>query len=106
MHRVGRVKIKFPEKKIGSQYSDYKHCVKSIYIRRIRIFPHSNWTRRDSPYLSVLSPNARNADQNNSEYGYFSRCEILLDGIIYELYLWVFILSVFETFHMKTLLSF
>ena len=25
----------------------------------IRIFPHSDWTRRDTEYLSVFSPNAR-----------------------------------------------
>ena len=24
----------------------------------VRIFPHSNWTRKDTPYLSVFSPNA------------------------------------------------
>ena len=26
-------------------------------------------------YISVFSPNAENADQNNSEYGYFSRSD-------------------------------
>ena len=34
---------------------------------------HSDWIRRDTPYLSVFSPNAgkseKNADQINSEYG-------------------------------------
>ena len=31
------------------------HCVKRIQIRS---FPHSHWIRRDTPYLSVLTPNA------------------------------------------------
>ena len=54
------------------------HCVKSVRIRSYSglhfscIFPHSDWVRRDNPYLSVFSPNAgkcgKNADHNNSEY--------------------------------------
>ena len=60
-------------------------CVKRIRIRSYsgpdfsRIFPHSDWIRRDSPYLSVFSSNAgkcwKNADQNNSKYGHFLRSE-------------------------------
>ena len=42
------------------------HCVKSIFIR--------------TPYLSVFSPNAENMDQKNSEYGHFSRSELLPDA--------------------------
>ena len=40
------------------------HCVKSVRIRSYSglhfscIFPHSDWVRRDNPYLSVFSPNA------------------------------------------------
>ena len=59
------------------------HCVKSVHIRSCsdprfsRTFPHSDWIRRDTPYLSVLSANAekcgKNADQRNSKYGYFLR---------------------------------
>ena len=41
------------------------------------IFPHWDWIRRDTNYLSVFSPNAgkckKNADQNNSKYGHFLR---------------------------------
>ena len=41
------------------------------------IFSHLDWIRRVTEYLSVFSPNAekcrKNADQNNSEYGYFLR---------------------------------
>ena len=40
-----------------------------------RIFPHSDWIRRDT--VSVISPNAgkcgKNADQNNSKYGLLLR---------------------------------
>ena len=46
------------------------HWVKSVRIRSYsgprfsRIFPHSNWIRK-------------NADQNNYEYGLFSRSDVL-----------------------------
>ena len=40
-------------------------------------FPHLDWIRRDTPYLSVFSPNAgkcgKTVEQNNSEYGHFFR---------------------------------
>ena len=38
-----------------------RHCVKTVQIRSfflVRIFPHLDWIRRDTPYLSVFSPNA------------------------------------------------
>ena len=57
------------------------HCIKGVRIRSYsgpdfsRIFPHSDWIRRDTEYLSVFSPNAgkcwKNADQSNSEYELF-----------------------------------
>ena len=36
------------------------HCVKSVGIRSylVRIFPHSDWIRRGTPYISVFSSNA------------------------------------------------
>ena len=37
----------------------------------VRIFPHSDWIRRDTDYLSVFSRNVGICVQNNSEYGYF-----------------------------------
>ena len=59
------------------------HYVKSVRIGSYsgphfsHIFPHSDWIRRDTQYLSVFRPNAekceKNADQNNSEYGQFLR---------------------------------
>ena len=39
----------------------------------VRIFPHSDWIRRDTDYLSVFSPNMGICGQNNSEYGHFLR---------------------------------
>ena len=60
-------------------HKEAEHCVKSVRIRTIlvRIFPAFCRIRRDTPYLSVFSPNVRkcgkNADQNNSEYGHFLR---------------------------------
>ena len=43
-----------------------------------RIFPYSDGIRRDTEYLSVLSPNegkcGKNAEQNNSQYGHFLMC--------------------------------
>ena len=60
-------------------------CVKSVHIRSCsdppfsRTFPHSDWIRRDTPYLSVFSANTqkcgKNADQRNSKYGYFLRSD-------------------------------
>ena len=54
-----------------------RHCVKRVRIwsysgpHFFRIFPHSDWIRRDTEYLFVFGPNAgksrRNADQNNSQ---------------------------------------
>ena len=35
-----------------------------------------NYLHRDQTNLSVFSPNTENADQNNSEYGHFSRTDI------------------------------
>ena len=41
-----------------------KYCIKSVRIRSYsglhfsHIFPHSDWIQRDTPYLSVFSPNA------------------------------------------------
>ena len=58
-----------------------ENCVKRVRVQSYsgpyfsRIFPHSDWIRRDTEYLSVCSPNvgksAKNADQNNSKYGLF-----------------------------------
>ena len=78
------------------------HYVKSVRIRSYsgphfsRIFLHLDWIRRDTPYLSVFSPNAWkcriNSDQNNSEYGYFlcmlnhSQLFVMRCAIWYHLY--------------------
>ena len=36
----------------------------------VNIFPYSDWLRRDTPYLSVFSPNA---GKYGSKYGHFLR---------------------------------
>ena len=68
-----------------------QHCVKRVRIWSYsgshfsRIFLHSDWIQRDTPYISVFSPNAeeceKNADQNNSEYWLFLR-SATLDGSV------------------------
>ena len=79
----------------------YRHSVKRVRIRSYsaphfsRVFPHSDWIRRDTKYLSTFSPNAgksgKNADQNNSEYGLFLRSERDTSGMK-----WVDTVNVFE----------
>ena len=53
------------------------HCLKSVCVRSclVRIFPHSDWIRRDTPYLSAFSPNAGNTCQEKSEYEHSSRSD-------------------------------
>ena len=57
------------------------HCVKIFRIRKlsvfllVRILPHSDRIWRDTPYLSVLSPNAGKYRLENSEYEHFSHSE-------------------------------
>ena len=34
----------------------------------VRIFPHSDWIRRDTPYLSVFSPNAGKCGPEKTPY--------------------------------------
>ena len=50
--------------------------MKSVGIRSYSgpRFPHSHWIRRDTPYISVFSPNAENPVQNNSKYWHFLEC--------------------------------
>ena len=51
-----------------------KHCVKSVRLQSysgLRIFPHSDWTRKDTEYLSIFSPNAGKFWPKISEYGHF-----------------------------------
>ena len=46
----------------------------NVCIRRFSglYFPHSDWTWRDTEYLSVFNPNGKNTDHKNSEYRPFS----------------------------------
>ena len=78
---------KMNDMKMNYEMNDL-HGAKGVRIRSYsgphfsRIFPHSDWIRRDTPYLFVFSPNAgksgKNADQNNSEYGLFLSREALV----------------------------
>ena len=44
----------------------------------VLIFPHSDWMRRDPLLISPYSVQVReNTDQNNSEYGLFSRRQLV-----------------------------
>ena len=52
---------------IEEHVTAWKVSVFGIFL--VRIFPYSDWIRRDASYLSVFSPNAGNAEQKNSEYG-------------------------------------
>ena len=52
--------------------------VSVFWVILVLIFPHSDWIRRDTPYLFVsISPYSvqirENADQSNSEWGHFLR---------------------------------
>ena len=38
----------------------------------VRIFPHSDWMQRDTPYLVRM---LENSDHNNSEYEHFLRSD-------------------------------
>ena len=46
--------------KWGASFIWLIHCTKSVRIWSflVRIFPHSDWRRRDTKYLSVFCPNA------------------------------------------------
>ena len=48
--------------------------VSAFGVILVRIFPHSDWIRRDTQYLVQMR---ENADQNNSEYGHFLRSDVL-----------------------------
>ena len=48
----------------------WKVLVFGIFL--FRILPHLDWFR-DTPYLSIFSPNAENTDQKNSEYWHVLR---------------------------------
>ena len=57
---------------LGSKYIRILNMAEFFLVR---IFPHSGWIRRDSPYLSVFSPNAENTDQKNLRiWTLFTQC--------------------------------
>ena len=49
----------------------------------VRNFPHSDWIRRDTEYLSVFSPNAGKIwTRRSSVFGHFSRCVICVEAVL------------------------
>ena len=51
---------------LNNSFQSRMHCVKSVQIRSfflVRIFPHSDWIRKDTLYLSVFGLNAGKTDQ-------------------------------------------
>ena len=63
----------------------YIQCVKSIQIRvffLVSIFPHSQWIRRDIPYLSVFNPNAGKYGPEKTPYLDTFRTVIPLNKLI------------------------
>ena len=60
---------------IPRRFTAWKVSVFGVILVRISL--HLDWIQRDTPYLSVFSPNARkcgkNTDQNTSKYGHILR---------------------------------
>ena len=50
--------------------------VSVVGVLLVPIFPHLNWIRRNTPYLSDLSKTQENTDQKNSEYRHLYRSDI------------------------------
>ena len=64
-----------------TQESLREKCLSVFWVILVRIFPYSNWIRRNTPYLSVSPYSVRiggNATQNNSEYKRFLRSDKFL----------------------------
>ena len=58
-------------------------CKVSLFgVILVRIFPHSQWIRRDTEYLSVFCPNAGKYGPDNSEYKHFLRSGQLVFQIL------------------------
>ena len=78
-----------------SRFPQVSHCVQKCpyleFVFLIRIFPHSDWIRRDTKYLSVFSPNAGKHGLEYSKYGHFS-CSVCLRSDLFQ-YLHYWLLS-------------
>ena len=55
---------------ISDLYTAWKVSVFGVFL--VRIFPHSDWIRRDTANAAKSVQIRENTDQKNSEYGYFS----------------------------------
>ena len=57
-------------------YTTWKVSVYGVFL--VRIFPHSDWIRRDTEYSVGMR---ENTDQENSEYRHFLWCHILFSNL-------------------------
>ena len=73
----------------------HMHCVKSVQIRSfflVHIFPHSDWIRRETEYLSSFSPNAgKYGPEKSPVFWHFSR-----SGVVFVIILLLPIIILFE----------
>ena len=76
MQRKYKLKVRINENHTTCQQKNREYAWK-VYVFRVvlvRIFQHLDWIRKDTDSISMYSVRMReNADQNNSEYGYFLR---------------------------------
>ena len=67
---------------IESSTSSLREKCPSTELFLVRIFPHSDWIRRDTKYLSVFSPNAGKYGPEITPYldtfGAYHICQLLL----------------------------
>ena len=67
---------------IESSTSSLREKCPSTELFLVRIFPHSDWIRRDTSYLSVFSPNAGKYGPEITPYldtfGAYHICQLLL----------------------------
>ena len=72
----------YMKRNIGQKWVKIRFCsfLHSYWVKSVRIrsfsgpyFPAFGLNTRDTPYLSVFSPNLEDTDQKNAKYGHFSR---------------------------------
>ena len=62
-------------------WTNFYFCIKPLTAWKVlifgvflvRLFPYSDWIRRDNPYLSVFSPKRESTGQKIVKYGHFLR---------------------------------
>ena len=74
--------VHFLIKNVLQQHSlYYSLCEKcpNVEFFLVRIFPYSDWIRRNTEYLSVFSPNVGKYGRENSVFGHFSRSDFHIE---------------------------